>query len=179
MKEANTTAQPQPPSGGGTESASPGVPPASPWAWPLVFTSDALGDFSRGGEALTGISLESTRLLVLTGSWLSGPAILESEPVFKVSLVSVMNVSPGTQIFIAPHWMLISGLLIIAILHTPIKGCFIFSTAVFSHNLRSGLYWCVTARLTSHQHRCPCLCSVSEYYNVWQRKCAKHIDQWS
>ena len=93
MKEANTTAQPQPPSGGGT---------LLPWApGSLVFTSVRLGDFSLGGEAFTGISLESTKLLAVTGSWLSGPAILESEEelVFKLSLLlvsSVMNVCPET-----------------------------------------------------------------------------------
>ena len=51
---------------------------------------------------------------------------------------------------------------------------------MFPHNL----YWCVTALHIAHL-RYPCLCSVSECYNIimcpmWQeRKCAKHIDQWS
>ena len=48
---------------------------------------------------MTGISLESTRLLAVTGSWLSGPAMLEEEElVFKLSLLvsSVMNVCPET-----------------------------------------------------------------------------------
>ena len=47
---------------------------------------------------MTGISLESTRLLAVTGSWLSGPAMLEGELVFKLSLLvsSVMNVCPET-----------------------------------------------------------------------------------
>ena len=70
MKEASTTNQPQPPSGGGAERA-----PVSPWEV-FVSVSVAAGDFSLGGEALTGMSLVSTITSVLTGSSLSGPAIL-------------------------------------------------------------------------------------------------------
>ena len=68
MKEARTTNQPQPPSGGGTERGRGSTCGA------VLSLSVAVGDFSRGGEALTGISLvlRST----LTGSSLSGPAIL-------------------------------------------------------------------------------------------------------
>ena len=57
MKEANTTAQPQPPSGGVTELEEGMAPPSpSPPAAPS-FTSLTVGDFSLGGEALTGMSL--------------------------------------------------------------------------------------------------------------------------
>ena len=68
MKEARTTNQPQPPSGGGTERGRGSTCGA------VLSLSVPVGDFSRGGEALTGISLvlRST----LTGSSLSGPAIL-------------------------------------------------------------------------------------------------------
>ena len=72
MKEARTTNQPQPPSGGVTES-----PVVSAWDWDTaVSVSVAAGDFSLGGEALTGISLLSIIPSALTGSSLSGPAIL-------------------------------------------------------------------------------------------------------
>ena len=56
----------------------------------------------------------------------------------------------------------------------PLLRCFLITSD----------YWCVTALHIAHL-RYPCLCSVSECYNIimcpmWQeRKCAKHIDQWS
>ena len=79
MKEANTTAQPQPPSGGVTELEEGMAPPSpSPPAAPS-FTSLTVGDFSLGGEALTGMSLASPGCQeAVTGSRLSGPAMAGS-----------------------------------------------------------------------------------------------------
>lgn len=71
IKEAKTTAQPQPPSGGvaDCEEDAPGASLA-----PFSLISPMEGDFSLGGEALTGISC-SESLAMVTGSSLSGPAI--------------------------------------------------------------------------------------------------------
>ena len=83
MKEARTTNQPQPPSGGGTERGR-----GSTWG-AVLSLSVPVGDFSRGGEAFTGISLvlRST----LTGSSLSGPAILAVVPSVSHTMSSLLT----------------------------------------------------------------------------------------